>query len=177
MTAHALNQALRTGTSPFRVIIFSFDPEDTAKDLREFRERFTLPAAWHVVRSSDAAATRGFLDALDFHFMRSGAGFDHPNWTFVFSPGAAWVGTLAGAAFSGEELETAWARALAFDHPTALQRLSGWLIRPATWILLAAAGLIASLSAIFLFAQRSGFRGEAAARRSSFGRWPPGGSS
>jgi hypothetical protein len=65
---------------------------EDAKDLRDFRERLGLPAEWLLVRSADGAATRAFLDELDFHFMKAGGGFDHPNQTFVFSPMVAVVG-------------------------------------------------------------------------------------
>lgn len=148
MTAVFLKDALAKAGTPLRVVVFSFDPEDTAKDLRDFRERFALPAGWLLVRSGDSAATRSFLDGLDFHFMKSEAGFDHPNQTFVFSPEGCWAATFAGPAFPQGDLESARRRALAADHPTLLQRAEDWLIRPETWILAACAGLAASLAAV-----------------------------
>ncbi|MGZ6126234.1 MAG: SCO family protein [Myxococcales bacterium] len=155
MTAHFLKESLRKAEQPFRVIVFSFDAEDTANDLREFRERFALPADWRIVRSGDAAATRAFLDRLDFHFMKSSGGFDHPNETFVFSPGGAWAATLAGASFPAADLRTARERALGADDPSAFRAAEAWLIRPEAWILLACAGLVLSLAAIVL-ARRTG---------------------
>ena len=148
MTAALLKRALEKAQAPFRVIVFSFDEEDTARDLREFRERFALPPAWLVVRSGDAAATRAFLDGLDFHFMKSGGGFDHPNETFAFSPKGAWAATFTGVAFPAAELETAWRRAKAADDPSAIRRAGAWLIRPEAWILLACTGLAVSLAAL-----------------------------
>jgi hypothetical protein len=150
LTASLLKQALGRARAPFRVVVFSFDPEDTGRDLRDFRERFALPASWTLVRAAEAGPARQLFDALDFHFMKSGGGFDHPNLTFVFSPRGSWAGTLSGSTFSARELEAAFGRATAADDPAALDRLSAWLIRPATWILLACAGLLLSLLAILL---------------------------
>jgi cytochrome oxidase Cu insertion factor (SCO1/SenC/PrrC family) len=165
LTSLLLKKALAEAKAPFRVIVFSFDAEDTAQDLRDFRERFALPAAWRLVRSGDAAATRELLDALDFHFMKSSEGFDHPNQTFVFSPKGAWAATLAGAESSRKELEAAFGRALAADDPAVLPRLRAWLIRPEAWILLACAGVAISLAAIVL-ARKSPRHGAAHSRLS-----------
>ncbi len=148
MTAHDLDRALAKFGTPFRVVVFSFDPDDRAGDLREFRERFALPAAWRIVRSADAAATRAFLDRLDFHFMKSEAGFDHPDATFVFSARGKWTGTLTGAQFERADLGTAHERALAADDPSLLRRAAVWLTLPEAWILLACAGLAAALVAV-----------------------------
>jgi len=150
LTALLLKKALGEANAPFRVIVLSFDPEDAANDLREFRERFALPPGWRLVRSDDAAAIRRLLDGLDFHFMKTSGGFDHPNQTFVFSAKGEWAATLQGTDPSRSELETAFARALAAGDPAPLSRVRAWLIRPATWILCASAGLLASLVTIVL---------------------------
>ena len=150
MTTVYLKQALEKAEVAFRVVVLSFDTEDAAKDLREFRERFALPARWPVVRSADGGATRAFLDQLDFHVMKANGGFDHPNQTFVFSPAGGWAGTLAGATFPADELRTALARAWSADDPGAVQKARNWLIRPEAWILLACAGVAISLAAMLL---------------------------
>lgn len=155
LTAALLKQALEKAQAPFRVIVFSFDADDGAADLAGFRERYRLPADWVLLRSGDGAATRAFFDGLDFHFMKAAGGFDHPNQTFVFSPGGGWAGTLTGAAFSPAELEVAWRRALGADDPALPRRLGAWLVRPEAWILLACAGLAFSLAAILLAQRRS----------------------
>jgi cytochrome oxidase Cu insertion factor (SCO1/SenC/PrrC family) len=155
LTAVLLKLALEKARAPFRVIVFSFDAEDGARDLAGFRERFQLPADWLLVRSGDAGAVRSFFDGLDFHFMKAAGGFDHPNQTFAFSPGGSWAGTLTGAAFSGEELQEAFRRALGADDPAPSRRLGAWLIRPEAWVLLAGAGLALSLGAILIAQRRS----------------------
>ena len=155
LTALAMKDALAKAEAPFRVVVLSFDTEDGANDLKEFRERFGLPADWVLVRSADGAATRSFLDQLDFHFMKIEGGFEHPSATFVFSPRGAWAATLTGTTFSKGTLETGWRLALAADDPSALQRLRAWLIRPEAWILLACGGTALSLLVILVLARRA----------------------
>jgi len=150
MTAVFLKDALAKARVPFRVMVFSFDADDTAQELREFRERFALPRDWRVVRSVDAAGTRAFLDELDFHFMKTSTGFDHPNATFVFSPRGAWAASLTGATFAAADLAAAWGRALSADDPSPFRKVAVWLIRPAAWVLLACIGLTISIAAIVL---------------------------
>ena len=132
MTAVALARA----RPPLDVIVLSFDPGDTAKDLRDFRERFDLPAQWRIVRALDVKATRAFLDDLDFHVMKSLGGFDHPNLTYVFSAKGAWTATLVGSPFDARDFQAALSPS-----------------RPVSWLLFACCGLAASLAAI-VFARR-----------------------
>ena len=150
MTTVFLKDALAKARVPFRVVIFSFDADDTAQELREFRERFALPGGWRVVRSDDAARTRAFLDQLDFHFMKTSTGFDHPNATFVFSPLGAWAASLTGATFAAADLDAAWRRASSADDRSPFRRLAVWIIRPSAWVLLACIGVTISLAAIVL---------------------------
>jgi len=86
--------------------------------------------------------------------MKSEAGYDHPNATFVLSPRGAWAATLTGSSFSAGDLEAAWIRALAHDDPALLARLGSWISTPRAWILLSFAGLVPALLAILLFARR-----------------------
>jgi hypothetical protein len=80
--------------------------------------------------------------------MKSEAGFDHPNETFVFSPGGTWAATLTGTAFAPGELRTARERALAADDGSAASRLAAWLRNPGSWIILACAGIALALAVI-----------------------------
>ena len=144
MTAVRLKEALAKARARFRVAVLSFDPDDRATDLKDFRERFDLPAQWHVVRATDAAAARDFLGSLGFRFMRSAGGYNHPDETFVFSPAGAWTATFTGSAFSAGDLEAASSR-----------RLRVSLIRPEAWIAIACAGLAFSAAALVLVARRA----------------------
>ncbi len=152
VTASALKSALAAAHAPFRVIALSFDGADTATDLAAFRARLGLPAGWRLARSVDAAATRAFFDQLEFHFMTVEGGFDHPDETFVLSAKGAWAATLSGPAFREEDLEAAFAQALAADAPGASRRLASWLRQPEAWIAIACSGLALSLLAIFWLA-------------------------
>jgi len=155
LTALSLKDALGRAEAPFRVVALSFDSDDAANDLREFRERFGIPPEWLLLRSADGAATRALLDPFDFHFMKSGGGFEHPNEAFVFSPRGRWAATFAGTTFSKDQLESAWRRAWAADAASPVQRLRWWLSRPEAWILVACGGLLLSFAAILLFARKA----------------------
>ena len=154
LTAVALKQAMRGASAEFRVVLLSFDQNDTATDLRHFRERFDLPSEWLVVRTVDAAATRELLDDLEFRVMNSGAGFNHPDQTFVLSPKGLWAATVSGPP-SREDLGAAHRRSLAADDRSAPRRLGGWLIRPEAWIVLACAGFGCSVAAVLFLARRA----------------------
>jgi len=149
LTAVALKQAMRGAPMDFRVVLLSFDPKDTAADLRHFRTRLDLPSEWLLVRSIDAAASRELFDELDFRVMSSGEGFNHADQTFVLSPKGLWAATLSGPP-SRDELISAHLRALAADDRGPSRRLGAWLIRPESWIVLACGGFGVSLGALLL---------------------------
>ena len=154
LTAGALRQAMAGASAEFRVVLLSFDPKDTAADLRRFRNWLDLPSEWLVVRSIDPAASRELFDDLEFRVMNSGGGFNHADQTFVFSPKGIWAATLSGPP-SKEELSSAHRRALAADDRTASRRLGAWLLRPEAWIVLACVGFGFSLAAVLLLARRA----------------------
>ena len=106
--------------------------------------------AWADTTLANNKYARAFLDQLDFHFMKTGTGFDHPNATFVFSPRGAWAASLTGATFAAADLTAAWGRALSADDPSPFRKVAVWLIRPAAWVLLACIGLTISIAAIVL---------------------------
>jgi hypothetical protein len=155
LTALSLKQAIAGAQPPFRVVLLSFDGDDTAEDLRAFREHMDLPAEWLLVRSAGASELRAFLDQLDFHFMKTEGGFDHPNQSFVFSPGGIWAGTFSGAPGSPTELRDAYQRSIDADDAGSLQSLRSWLLRPEALIVLACAGLAAAFAGILLFSRKA----------------------
>ncbi|MFL5364907.1 MAG: SCO family protein [Myxococcales bacterium] len=155
LTSLALKDALAKTGVGFRVVVLSFDPEDSASALKGFRTRLALPANWILVRATDAAKARAFLDEIGFRLRKAEGGFDHPNQTFVFSPEGVWTGTFAGSAFREDELRAAWRRAQSSSHPTALGRVEAWVVRPEAWIAIACAGLGLTLSGIGFAARRS----------------------
>ena len=151
ITAEALRTALSGRPGSFRVVVLSFDPADTARDLKSFRARHDLPAGWRLVRGFDAAATRAFLDQFDFRVMTAQGGFDHPDEVLVLSPKGVWAGTFVGSPFSLRDLERARVWALEADAPSLAARLS----RPGSWLALVFAALLLCLAAVFVLPRRA----------------------
>jgi len=103
-----LRRALdRSGLAPseYRVLSFSFDPNETDAGLREFRARMELPADWLTLRARSPEALGRTLEALDFHTIAmDGGNFDHPNLVAVLAPDRRLAGYLFGIDFSGAAL-------------------------------------------------------------------------
>jgi cytochrome oxidase Cu insertion factor (SCO1/SenC/PrrC family) len=155
LTALLLKEALAKTAVGFRVVVLSFDPADSASDLKRFRTRLALPADWMLVRATDAAKTRAFFDDVGFRLRKAEGGFDHPNQTFVFSAEGVWTGTFAGSAFTDDEIRAAWRWALSSSHPTVLGHLAAWIVRPEAWIAIACLGLGLTFGAIRFVARRT----------------------
>lgn len=145
MTTEALKRALREHPTGLRVILLSFDPTDTAEDLRSFRSVHGLSESWSLVRGADAVATRAFLDRFGFQVMTDGRGFNHPDEAIVLSPEGAWAGSFFGGAFQARDLDRAYGWALSADAPTFAQ----WLRRPRNWVPLIIAGFAVSVGVVF----------------------------
>lgn len=144
---HALKKAA-TGTG-FQVVLFSFDPGDTAKDLQNFRERESLPADWILVRAASASAARSFLDQFDYNVMNAGGGFIHPNEIFVLSPRMRWSGLFAGEEIDPQTLRAAFDRAQEMDHPALWNQLKAEVRDPQNRVIAASLGLLISIGVIF----------------------------
>ncbi len=152
---HALKKALQQPSTraPFRVVIFDFDSGDRAADLKRFRQEVELPADWIFVRSSADGATRDFFDQFDYHFMREGGGFNHPNQAFILSAQGKWTGIWLGSAYSASLLKTGFDQAFSADHPNFASRVSAILGRTENWVLFGMAGFLVGLvvvAAIFV---------------------------
>ena len=97
----------QSGLAPaeYRVVSFSFDPNETADGLRAFRTRMQLPDDWTVLRARDPEVLERTLKALDFRTISVGDGdFDHPNLVAVLAPDRRLAGYLFGVTFSPSEL-------------------------------------------------------------------------
>ena len=110
-----LQRALdQSGLSPteYRVVSFSFDPQETDRGLREFRERMHLPSTWLTLRARTPEALERTLKSLDFRTITRGEGdFEHPNLLVVLAPDQRLAGYLFGITFSPSELARAVRRA------------------------------------------------------------------
>ncbi len=120
----ALRSALdRSGlqASQYRVMSFSFDPNETAEGLRAFRARMELPEQWLTLRAANPAALERTLKALDFRTITLGdTDFAHPNLIVILAPDQRLVKYLFGTTFGPTEVAAAVQRAgsdAAFAEP------------------------------------------------------------
>jgi len=102
------------GPSEYRILSFSFDPNETDDSLRRFRARMELPSDWLTLRAHDPQAIERTLKSLDFRTITTGDGeFDHPNLVAVLAPDMRLNGYLFGINVSPTELARAVRRARA----------------------------------------------------------------
>jgi protein SCO1 len=116
VTANLRRALDQSGLSPseYRVLSFSFDPNETDDGLREFRARMQLPTDWLTLRGPDRNALERTLQSLDFHTITTGDGtFDHPNLVAVLAPDRRLAGYLFGVNFGAAELAATVRRARA----------------------------------------------------------------
>ena len=109
-----------------RVLIFSFDPGETAATLDEYRKRENIPVNWRTIRS-DAPAIRGFFDFFHYSVLNEKGEMIHPDQIFLMDPSLRWRFTMAGLNWNPQEFDEAlgetsspgivlWAR----THPDTL---------------------------------------------------------
>jgi protein SCO1 len=155
MTA-ALKAALQqSGVADYRVLSFSFDPQETDASLAAFRNRMQLPSDWVTLRATDPAALERTLRSLDFRTIQlDGDVFEHPNLIAVLDAGQRVVAFVYGIRPSPTELARALERARG-----GASALDAW--RPYLFFF-AAVGFVAS-AAVFTTVL-AGTRQRAAAR-------------
>jgi cytochrome oxidase Cu insertion factor (SCO1/SenC/PrrC family) len=142
----ALKAALRESglqNGEYRVVSFSFDPDETTASLAAFRTRMQLPAEWITLRASDPAALDRTLRGLDFRTLQlEGGGIEHPNLVAVLDGSRHIVAFVYGIPPSPNQIMRAVRRAR--SGASLLDRLRPYLF------LFAALGFVAS-SALFVF--------------------------
>ena len=70
----------------YQVLTVSFDPADGPAQLREYRERLSLPAGWKLAVASPANLG-ALLDAIDFNYLAlPEGGFAHANLIAILTP-------------------------------------------------------------------------------------------
>jgi protein SCO1/2 len=154
-TCSAVTAGLRraieeSGLAPFeyRVVSFSFDPNETADGLRSFRRRMQLPEGWVTLRARNPEALERTLKALDFHTISIGSeDFDHPNLIVVLSPDMRLASYLFGVTFSPSELRRSVRRARDGVSPVDAWRVNLFLF--------AAIGFFASTAAFAALLSRN----------------------
>lgn len=129
------------GGAPYRVLIFSFDPGDDARALRQFRAQKSLPSTWILARS-DAANIRRFCDFFHYTVMTEGSVMIHTNQMFLLDHSLRWRATFVDQSWSAAELRTWMMRV---ESPG----LFGWIeMNPEAMVFGGFGGLLLSLALI-----------------------------
>jgi|ERR1035441_406093 cytochrome oxidase Cu insertion factor (SCO1/SenC/PrrC family) len=96
------------GGTPYRVLIFSFDPGDDTEALRQFRAQKKLPPAWVLVRSG-AADIRRFCDFFHYSVLTEGPVMIHTNQMFLLDHALEWRATFIDENWDAADLRS-WMR-------------------------------------------------------------------
>jgi cytochrome oxidase Cu insertion factor (SCO1/SenC/PrrC family) len=99
-----LNQA-----SSIRILVFSFDPQETAASISDYRRREGVPDSWVVVHARESDA-RSFFDFFQYSVMSDNGQFVHPDRIFLLDSASHWRFTMEGLKYSPEEIEHALAQ-------------------------------------------------------------------
>jgi cytochrome oxidase Cu insertion factor (SCO1/SenC/PrrC family) len=141
----------KASPSSYRVVLFSFDPRDTPRELRRFRELHRIPLAWSIVTTTGTDARR-FLDALDYRYGEARGLFTHPNEVIALTADLRPAKALYGTSYSGQNLDEALA--IASGRRDWLGQFGG----PALAILLLVCGLSAVALVTLIGARRQAAR-------------------
>ena len=117
----ALNPA-----APVRVLVFSFDPEETPGSISQYRTRESVPESWKIIRAR-LDAIRSFFGFFHYAVMNDKGEFIHPDQIFLLDPSLQWRFTVAGLNWSPQEIGQALGQARSLGimtwvrtHPDAL---------------------------------------------------------
>ena len=122
----------------YRVLVFSFDPSETADSLRTFRKQERLPANWIVVRA-DEEEIRRFFDFFHYSVMTEGGMLIHPSEIFLLDHNLNWRATLVGQDWNSAEMQKSLRR---IETPG----LAGWIVmNPSTLAVVGFGGMLLSL--------------------------------
>lgn len=142
MIVRGLKRGIAETTTPpskYRVVLFSFDPRDTAADLRRFRDRNNVPLNWSVVVARGNGA-RQLLDAIGYRYGDANGLYVHPNAVMVLTSDLKTAKFLFGTNYDARTLDEALA--IAGGRRDWIGNYGG--------ILLAGLLLIALLAAVYL---------------------------
>ena len=134
----ARETARLAGGTPYRVVIFSFDPADDAAALREFRVKEKLPDNWILVRAS-AKDIRTFCDFFHYSILTEGPVMIHTNQIFLLDHSLRWRATFVDESWSVTDLSLWMKRAESGG-------LLSWIaMNPEQLAFIALGGLVVSL--------------------------------
>ena len=134
----ARETARLAGGTPYRVLIFSFDPADDAAALRDFRLKEKLPDNWMLVRAS-SADIRKFCDFFHYSILTEGSVMIHTNQIFLLDHSLRWRATFVDEGWSVTDLSLWMKRAESGG-------LLSWIaMNPEQLAFIALGGLVVSL--------------------------------
>ncbi len=90
----------------FRVLLFSFDSNDTPEKLAAYRTRESIPLAWFVGTSSQPNID-ALLESIGFQYGRAGKEFAHPNLLIVLDTKLRIAKWIYGTDYSGGDVDRA----------------------------------------------------------------------
>ncbi len=100
----------------YGVILFSFNPNDTAGDLKDFRRALQIPSTWSILRATPND-THLLTEALDFRYMSQGnTDFIHSNIIIVLSPGLRIIKFIRGLGYTINTVDEAIREARQFGN-------------------------------------------------------------
>jgi cytochrome oxidase Cu insertion factor (SCO1/SenC/PrrC family) len=95
--------------SSIRVLAFSFDLQETAVSISDYRRREGVPDGWVVVHAH-AIEARTFFDFFQYSVMSDNGQFVHPDRIFLLDSSSRWRFTMDGLNYNPEEVELALAQ-------------------------------------------------------------------
>jgi protein SCO1/2 len=90
----------------FRVILFSFDPNDTPATLANYRKREAVPLAWSIARASQQDID-ALLESIGFQAGKAGTEFVHPNLIVFLDSKLGVAKWIYGTGYSGRDIDAA----------------------------------------------------------------------
>ena len=94
--------SLNRGTS-LRVLVFSFDPKETAASISDYRKREGVPENWVVLHAPESS-TRSFFDFFHYSVIDENGQLIHPDRIFLLDSSLAWRFTMEGLNYNPEEI-------------------------------------------------------------------------
>jgi protein SCO1 len=67
-----------TRPESFRVVLFSFDPNDKVEDLKRLRERHKVPLSW-TIATAKPADIRRLMESVDYRYAETNGLYAHRN--------------------------------------------------------------------------------------------------
>ena len=90
----------------FRVLLFSFDANDTPEKLTVYRTRENIPLGWFVGIGTQQNIDE-LLDSIGFQYGRAGKEFTHPNLVLFLDSKLRIAKWIYGTDYSGDDIDHA----------------------------------------------------------------------